>query len=93
MKLPIKGFLLQSLSRSGDRWDDSLIDEAFVEYGLSGRQWRNTLSVALDELASAGLTERRDFRLSGEMLGFCYRLSDFGRQRMRDTGLLPEGAA
>lgn len=93
MKLPIKGFLLQSLFKAGECWDDRLIDEAFAAYGLSGRQWHNTLSVALDELASAGLTERRDFRLSGERLGFCYRLSDFGRQRMRDTGLLPEGAA
>jgi hypothetical protein len=50
-----------------------------------------SVRVALDELAAGGLILRQGERLlqdaARQRLSFCYALSDFGRQRMRDTGL------
>jgi hypothetical protein len=66
-----------------------------AEYGVAGRHWINTIRVALDEMAAGGLIERIERRLddgthveAGKVL-FRYRLSDFGRRRMTETGLLP----
>jgi hypothetical protein len=96
MKLHQKGFLLVQLSKAGSLWDHELVAAAMAEYRLAGRHWINTLRVALEELAAAGLVTRIAERLddgshvgAGKVL-FNYRLSEFGRCRMRDTGLLPE---
>ena len=96
MKLHQKGFLLVQLSGARSLWDHELVAAAMAEYGLAGRHWVNTLRVALEELAAAGLVARIDERLddgshvgAGKVL-FNYRLSEFGRRRMRDTGLWPE---
>ena len=65
-----------------------------MEYELQGHYWINHFSIALDELASAGLINRIGHRLDdGEAIAkdrllFKFALSDFGRQRMLDTGLL-----
>lgn len=95
MKLHQKGFLLVRLSQAESRWDHELVAEAMTEYRLAGSHWINTLRVALEELAAAGLVARIGERLddgshagAGKVL-FNYRLSEFGRSRMRDTGLLP----
>lgn len=92
MKLHQKGFLLLALNRVPDAWDYQIIATALAEYGLSGQYWENNLRVALDELAAAGLISKIDQKLetaSGKSrLRFHYRLSDFGRSRMLDTGLL-----
>lgn len=95
MKLHQKGFLLVELSRRDAAWDHEVVARALAEYGLSGRHSVNSLRIALEELAAAGLIERIDERLddgshveAGKVL-FRYRLTDFGIQRMRDTGLLP----
>lgn len=92
MKLHQKGFLLVELSKVADAWDYRIIASALAEYGLSGQYWENNLRVALDELAAAGLISRIDQKLepvSGKSrLLFRYQLSDFGRSRMLDTGLL-----
>lgn len=94
MKLHQKGFLLVQLSRTDSLWDASLIDRTCSEYCLSGNYTRRAISIALDELASAGLIQKLEEKLTtlqGEqILSFRYRLSDFGRQRMQDTGLLNE---
>jgi hypothetical protein len=93
MKLHQKGFLLQRLALAESRWDHELVAEAMAEYGLAGRHWINTLRVALEELAAAGLVNRIGQQLDdgthagvGKVL-INYRLSEFGRARMRDTGL------
>ncbi len=96
MKLHQKGFLLVALSRADSQWDHELVAAAMAQYGLAGRRWVNTLRVALEELAAAGLVARIGEQLddgghagAGKVL-FNYRLSEFGRTRMRDTGLLQE---
>lgn len=94
MKLPQKGFLLVTLNECNSLWDFELIEKALVEYRLNGSYWINHFSIALDELASAGLLSRIAHKLDdgtaikdGRLL-FEYTLSDFGRERMYDTGLL-----
>lgn len=94
MKLPQKGFLLITLNQYPSLWDFELIQRALLEYELQGHYWINHFSIALDELASAGLINRIGHRLDdGEAIAkdrllFEFALSDFGRQRMLDTGLL-----
>jgi len=90
MKLHHKGYILVELERHEMRWDKPLIDAAMTEYNLNGDYWIKHFSIIMDELASAGLISREDHRLDNlsDRLMFKYRLSDFGRQRMRDTGLL-----
>ena len=96
MKLHHKGFLLVELSAVSSVWDSVLIEQAMCEYGFAGRYWANSLRVCLDELASAGLISCIDSRFlpgpdhAPARVSFCYRLSEFGRRRMRDTGLLPD---
>ena len=97
MKLHQKGFLLVKLSKVVSMWDHELVAMALSEYRLSGRHWISTLRVALEELAAAGLVTRVAEQLDdgshagkGKVL-FNYQLSEFGRSRMRDTGLLQEG--
>jgi hypothetical protein len=92
MRPPLKGYLLQTLLGCGESWDFRLVEAGLAAYGLRGAHWYNTLQVALDELASAGLTERLESRLAEGRLQFRYRLTEFGRQRMADTGLLPAEA-
>ena len=92
MKLHQKGYLLVELSKVTDIWDQVLITQALDEYALTGDYWEKNLRVALDELAAAGLIARIDQKLetrSGKSkLHFRYQLSEFGRTRMIDTGLL-----
>ncbi|MEZ0236688.1 MAG: hypothetical protein ACAH06_01370 [Methylophilaceae bacterium] len=94
MKLHQKGFLLVEISKVRSIWDSELIAKALKEYGLTGSYWVNSLCVALDELAAAGLIVRVGSKLDdGKQLApgrllFNWRLSEFGRSRMRDTGLL-----
>lgn len=90
MKLHQKGFLLVELSRAASLWDHELIAKTMSEYALSGNYWVNAIRIALDELAAAGLILRLEAKLDDATakLLFCYALSDFGRTRMRDTGLL-----
>ena len=92
MKLHQKGFLLVTLSKHHSLWDDQLIVQAFIEYNFSGDYIEKTLRIALDELAAAGLINRIEEKLETNTnrikLLFRYQLSSFGRERMRDTGLL-----
>jgi hypothetical protein len=93
MKLHQKGFLLTALRRTESAWDHTLVAETLAEYGVTGRGRVNEIRIALDEMASAGLIARVEERLdNGAHVGpgkvlFRYSLTDFGRQRMRDTGL------
>jgi hypothetical protein len=92
MKLHQKGFLLVTLSQQPDMWEDQIIALTFAEYGLAGAYREKTLRIALDELSAAGLIKRIEEKLAlhngQQQLQFRYQLSDFGRIRMIDTGLL-----
>jgi hypothetical protein len=94
VKLHQKGFLLVEISKAASIWDSDLISKVLKEYNLSGEYWVNSIRVALDELAAAGLIVRVSSRLDERTptvpgcLRFNWRLSEFGRSRMRDTGLL-----
>lgn len=92
MKLHQKGFLLVTLSKNNKLWDDELIVQTFIEYNISGDYCEKTLRIALDELSAAGLITRVEEKLEANnkqaKLLFRYQLSDFGRARMIDTGLL-----
>lgn len=92
MKLHQKGFLLVTLSKNNKLWDHELIVQAFIEYNISGSYSEKTLRIALDELSAAGLITRVEEKLEANnrqtKLLFRYQLSDFGRARMIDTGLL-----
>ncbi|WP_438970688.1 hypothetical protein [Methylophaga sp.] len=90
MKLHHKGYVLVQLEREEVQWDKPLIDAAMTEYKLNGDYWVKHFSIIMDELASAGLISREDHRLDtlSDRLMFKYRLTDFGRERMQDTGLL-----
>jgi hypothetical protein len=97
MKIHQKGYLLVELSKVEDIWDDELIAKTLSEYGHEGAYWENTIRVALDELAAAGIISRLHAKLEPlhgkPTLMFCYKLSEFGKARMIDTGLLHEGVA
>lgn len=92
MKLHQKGFLLVTLSKNNKLWDDELIVQTFIEYNISSDYCEKTLRIALDELSAAGLITRVEEKLEANnkqaKLLFRYQLSDFGRARMIDTGLL-----
>ena len=92
MKLHQKGFLLVALSKNNTLWDDELIVQVFIEYNIFGDYSEKTIRIALDELSAAGLITRVEEKLEmnkqREKLLFRYQLSDFGRARMIDTGLL-----
>lgn len=96
MKMHQKGFLLVQLSECDSMWDYELVAKALSEYSLSGLHWISTMRVALEEMASAGLVTRVAGKVCdgshagiGKVL-FNYKLSEFGRSRLHDTGLLQE---
>ena len=84
------------LSKSNSIWDYELVARTLSEYSLSGLHWVSTVRVALEELSSAGLVTRVAGKISdGSQAGkgkvlFNYRISEFGRTRLYDTGLLQE---
>ena len=94
MKLHQKGFLLVELNSSAGLWDEELIARTLREYGRSGDYWENTIRIALDELAAAGVITRLQSQLKTirgkSMLTFFYAVTEFGKTRMMDTGLLTE---
>jgi hypothetical protein len=91
MKLHQKGWLLVRLQAQGASWDSELVAATLDAYGQTGVRAAGSVRVALHELAAGGLILRCAERLlqdgQRERLSFRYELSEFGRQRMRDTGL------
>lgn len=94
--LHLKGYLLRLLAepeaQQTGRWDDELCDAACAEYGLAGDYWRGTVRLNLTDLYSGGLLDEVETALSDgaapERVLFRFRLNDFGRERMRQSGLL-----
>lgn len=94
MKLHQKGYLLDQLSKAASLWDEEIVARVLREYGLAGVYWEKSVRLALEELAAGGLILRAQSRLHQvrgvQFVSFQYALTDFGRQRMLDTGLLSE---
>lgn len=92
MKLHQKGFLLVELEKVPSLWDDAIVEMTLKAYGQSGSYCGKAVRVALEELAAAGLISRVETKLRPQgqkpVLSFRYAVTDFGRTRMADTGLL-----
>lgn len=93
-KIHIKGRLLQLLEQGGPQWDYELAAKIQSEYSeASGQYWYDTIRLNLADLFSSGLvTEVEQAIDPGKSYGvekilFKFDLTDFGRERMRDTGL------
>lgn len=92
--LHIKGYLLRLLSERGALWDNEIADAVLAEYGLSGEYWRGTVRLTLTDLYSGGLLDELETAMAPESapgkekLLFKFGLNDFGRERMRQSGLL-----
>jgi hypothetical protein len=93
-KVHMKGRLLQILEAEGAMWDYDLAERMLTEYGQEGEYWYGTIRVTLTDLYSGGLLEVLEEALDPEKsygkekVLFKFGLTEFGRQRMADTGLL-----
>jgi hypothetical protein len=92
-KVHIKGRLLQLLE-DGPQWDHELAARIAEEYPeAQGEYWANTVRLNLADLLSGGLVyevgqdvdPRRTY--GEEKILMRLALSDFGRRRMRESGL------
>ncbi|MBW3592975.1 MAG: hypothetical protein KY396_04710 [Actinobacteria bacterium] len=96
-KLHIKGRMLQLLDELGPQWDYELFEKIAAEYPeVDGEYWYDTIRLELADLYSSGITTQVDEALDAaksfgnEKVLFRFALTDFGRERMRHTGLLRE---
>ncbi len=94
MAIHVKGRILQYLLGNEPLWDYQITEKILREYNLSGEYWKGTVRVSLADLFSCGLIESVAEEIDdGTHFGcdkvlFRYRLTDFGRSRMQDTGLV-----
>jgi hypothetical protein len=90
MKIHIKGFILQALVRQPGLWDVELTRRICREYRKpEGAYWLGMVRASLADLSASGLVVALGERWRAEdaRLLFNYRVSDFGLERMRQTGL------
>jgi hypothetical protein len=86
--------MLQLLARNGAMWDYAVAEDVMSAYGLSGDYWYGTVRLTLTDLYAGGLLEELEATIDPEKsLGeekvlFHYQLSDFGRERMQQSGLM-----
>ena len=95
-RVHIKGRLLQLLAEHGPMWDWELAERIAREYEeAQGAYWADTVRLNLADLHSGGLVYHEEDAVDPaktfgrEKVLFRVALTDFGRQRMRETGLLP----
>ncbi len=90
----IKGYILQLLARHEAMWDYEVAAAVMADYDLAGDYWYGTVRLTLTDLFSGGLLDEVDTAIDPEKSGGVERLllrfalNDFGRERMRQTGLL-----
>ncbi|WP_426396666.1 hypothetical protein ACN9M1_01125 [Ralstonia sp. R-29] len=91
MKLHMKGYILQLLASGDALWDSDIAHRTCVEYGKpEDEYWVGNVRAILADLYSGCLVETPEDTLD-EATGkvhFRYAITEFGRQRMADTGLL-----
>ena len=95
----MKGHMLQLLAERGPMWDYDIADEVMRAYDVSGDYWYGTVRLTLTDLFSSGLLDEVETAVDPaksrgeEKLLFKFGLNDFGRSRMRQSGLLGERGA
>ena len=90
MKIHIKGFILQALARRPGLWDIELAGRICREYRKpEDAYWLGMVRANLADLSASGLVVALSERWRAEdgRLLFNYRISAFGLERMRQTGL------
>lgn len=93
-KVHIKGRILQLLEHSETLWDHEINRVIQKEYGLNSPYWTGTVRMTLTDLHAGGLIDHMasqidpDSKPGAEKLMNNYRLNAFGRERMRQTGLM-----
>ncbi len=97
--LHIKGRILQLLADRGPLWDYEIFEALAAEYPeVEGEYWYDTIRLKLADLYSSGITTEVEEALDpsksfgNEKILFRFDLTEFGRERMRHTGLLPATA-
>jgi hypothetical protein len=97
-KVHIKGRLLQLLEQGGPQWDYELAAKIASEYDeVDGQYWYDTIRLNLADLFSSGLVTEVEQALDPsksfgvEKILFKFALTEFGRERMGDTGLVVTG--
>ncbi len=92
-ELHMKGYMLELLGSRGAMWDYDVADAVMREYELSGGYWYGTVRLTLTDLFSSGLLDELETTIDPEKshgeekLLFRFGLNDFGRERMRQSGL------
>ncbi|MGI8527899.1 MAG: hypothetical protein ACR2KO_00335 [Geodermatophilaceae bacterium] len=90
----MKGYILQLFAQRGALWDHEVAADVMREYALSGEYWYGTVRLTLTDLFSGGLLDEIETTIDpeksfgAEKLLFKFGLNDFGRERMRQSGLL-----
>jgi hypothetical protein len=89
-RVHIKGYILQLIAQAEGMWDNEIASSVCEEYGKVGTYWHGAVRVTLTDLYSGGLVTSVEERFDAysDKMRFRFKLSDFGRQRMADTGLL-----
>jgi hypothetical protein len=93
----MKGHMLQLLAERGPMWDYDIADEVMQAYGVTGDYWFGTVRLTLTDLFSSGLLDEVESSVDPAKSGgvekvlFRFGLNEFGRTRMRQSGLM--GAA
>ena len=89
-KVHIKGLILQLLERQPELWDFDIAKIVVEEYQFADLgYWVGAVRVNLAELDAGGLVQQVGEQIAQATgkLHYRYRLTAFGAQRMRDTGL------
>ncbi len=91
----MKGYILHLLEKCKEGlWDYEIAEKVMVEYSHSGLYWHGEVRANLVDLFSGALLEEVEDKLDdGNYFGkgkvlVKFKLSSFGRTRMRECGLL-----
>jgi hypothetical protein len=94
----MKCHMLQLIDEQGPMWDYDIAEEVMRAYGVSGDYWFGTVRLTLTDLFSSGLLDEVETAVDPdkshgeEKLLFKFGLNDFGRSRMRQSGLMGASA-
>ena len=91
MKLHMKGYILQLLTNGETMWDGEIVHRTCQEYSKpEDEYWTGSIRAIMADLYSGGLVQTPEdtFDEAAGKMHFRYAITEFGRQRMADTGLI-----